>query len=154
MISRNYLGVATLGDISTTQGTHTKLMNAAMPFFFALYGQPPGTSMESARQNIFNKEDEKTKAMASQLFYRISWPHVSSPSERIASNEEHLSNNFEASKKIVIFDKYQDISAKDQDRMRQDSGAVLDDGISIASHLPFRDAKMKIKSNKRKFANV
>ena len=92
--------------------------------------------------------------MASQLFYRITWPHVSSPSECIVSNEEHLSNYFEASKKIVIFDKYQDISAKDQDRMRQDSGAVLDDGISIASHLPFRYTKMKIKSNKRKFANV
>ena len=74
--------------------------------------------------------------MASQLFYIIIWPHVSSPSELIASNEEHLSNYPEASEKIVVFDKYQDISAKDHDRMRQASGAVLDYDLSIASHLP------------------
>ena len=74
--------------------------------------------------------------MASQHFYCIIWPHVGCPSELIASNEEHLSNNPEASKKFVVFDKYQDISAKDHDRMRQASGAVLDYGLSIASHLP------------------
>ena len=49
---------------------------------------------------------------------------------------EHLSNYPEASKKIVVFDKYQDISAKDHDRMPQASGAVLDYDLSIASHLP------------------
>ena len=41
MISGNYLGVTTLGDNGST--------NTAMRFFVALYGQPPGTSMESAR---------------------------------------------------------------------------------------------------------
>ena len=46
MISGNYLGVTTLSNVSTT---HRELMNAAIPFFVALYGQPPGTSMESAR---------------------------------------------------------------------------------------------------------
>ena len=46
IISGNYIGVTTLGDVGTT---HTELMNAAMPFFVVLYGQPPGTSMGSAR---------------------------------------------------------------------------------------------------------
>ena len=46
MIAGNYLGVTTVGDVGTT---HTELMNAAMPFFVALCGQPQGTSMESAR---------------------------------------------------------------------------------------------------------
>ena len=46
MISGNYLGVTTLGEVGIT---NTELMNAAMPFFVALYGQLPGTSMESAR---------------------------------------------------------------------------------------------------------
>ena len=41
MISGNYLGVTTLGDNGS--------IYTAMPFFVALYGQPPGTSMESAR---------------------------------------------------------------------------------------------------------
>ena len=46
MISGNYLGVTTLSDVGTT---NRKSMNAAIPFFVALYCQPPGTSMESAR---------------------------------------------------------------------------------------------------------
>ena len=45
MISGNYLGVTTLGDVGTT---HTELVNA-MSFFVAVYSQPPGTSMKSAR---------------------------------------------------------------------------------------------------------
>ena len=77
--------------------------------------------MESACSNVFTKKKKNSKVMASQLFYRIIWPHVSSPSERMASNEEHLSNYSEASKKIVVFEKYLEISAKDQDRMRQAS---------------------------------
>ena len=113
MISGNYVCVTTLGDIGTT---HTELMNAAMPFFVALYDQPSGTFVEFARLNIFTKKKKSSKVMASQLFYRIIWPHVSSPSELIASNEEHLSNYPEASKKFVVFDKHKDISAKDHDR--------------------------------------
>ena len=46
MISGNYLGVTTLGDDGTIK---VELMNAAMPFFVALYRQPTGTSIESAR---------------------------------------------------------------------------------------------------------
>ena len=42
--------------------------------------------------------------MCQQLFYHIIWPHVSSPSELIALNEERLSNYPEASKKSVAFD--------------------------------------------------
>ena len=45
MISGNYLGVITIGDVGTT---HTELMNAAMLSFLALYGQPRRASMESA----------------------------------------------------------------------------------------------------------
>ena len=73
--------------------------------------------------------------MASQLFHVI-WPRVSSQSELIASNEEHLSTYLEASKKTVVFDKYLDISVKDHDRMLQASGALLDYNLSIASNLP------------------
>ena len=74
--------------------------------------------------------------MALQLFYCIIWPHVSTPSELIASKEEHLSNYHEASEKIVVFNKYQDIIAKYHGRRWQASGAVLDYDLYIASHLP------------------
>ena len=43
--------------------------------------------------------------MVSQLFYHIICPNGGSPSELIASIEEHLSNYPEATKKIVVFDK-------------------------------------------------
>ena len=74
--------------------------------------------------------------MTPQLFYRIIWPHDRSSSELIASNEEHLINYPETSKKTDVFDKYQDISAKDHDRVQQASGVVLDYDLCIASHLP------------------
>ena len=45
MISGNFLSVTTFGVVGTT---HTELMNTAQPFFVALFGQPPGTSLESA----------------------------------------------------------------------------------------------------------
>ena len=51
-------------------------------------------------------------------------------------HEEHLSHYPEATMKIVVFDKYPDISAKDHDRIRQASGVVLDYDLFIASHLP------------------
>ena len=83
----------------------------------------------------------------SQLFYHIIWPHGGSPSELIASIEERLSKYPEATKKIVVFDKYHDISAKDHERMRRASEVVIDYDLSIASHLPKRDAIIKSKSN-------
>ena len=55
----------------------------------------------------------------SQLFYHISWPYGGSPSDLIASIEERLSN-YPDSNKIVVFDKYQEISAKDHGRMREE----------------------------------
>ena len=84
--------------------------------------------------------------MASQLFCRIIWPHDRSSSELIASNEEHLSNYPETSKKIIVFDKYQYISAKGHDRMQQK--------VELYSSALERCKKWKKKSNQRKFANV
>ena len=60
MVSGNYKGLATIDGFGTTQ---TELMNAAMLFFVALYSQSTGTSMESARYNIFRKK-RNLKAMA------------------------------------------------------------------------------------------
>ena len=69
--------------------------------------------------------------VASQLFYHIIWPHVISPSELIASNEERLRGYHEVSNKTVVFDKDQYISAKD--RMRGASEDVLGYDLSTAS---------------------
>ena len=79
---------------------------------------------------IFSQRRRKIRI----AFYCIIWPHVGNPSVLIASNEEHLSKYPKISKKIVVLDKYQDVSAKDHGRMWQASGAVLDYELSIASH--------------------
>ena len=57
----------------------------------------------------FHKEEEKSESggrTALLLHYLATWQqsvsHVSSPSEHIASNEEHLGNYHEASKKSVV----------------------------------------------------
>ena len=71
----------------------------------------------------------------------------------IASIEKRLSNYPDANK-IVVFDKYQDVSAKDHERMRRASEVVIGYELSVASHLPKSDAIMKSKSNKRKPASV
>ena len=89
----------------------------------------------------------------SQLFNHISWPYGGSPSDLIVSIEERLSNYPDANKSVVL-DKYQDVSSKDHERMRKASEVVIDYELSVASHLPKRDAIMKSKSNKRKLASV
>ena len=80
MVFGNYQGVATICDVATT---HTEVMNAEMPFFVALYSQPPGTSMESARYNIFSKKKKSPQVTAlpptsANLLHRILWNVVDS----------------------------------------------------------------------------
>ena len=61
MISENYQGLGALGEVGTTQ---QELMNAATPFFVALYSQRPAASMESARFKLFTKKKKRPKVMA------------------------------------------------------------------------------------------
>ena len=59
LLSGNFPGLADIvGEVNATQ---VELMEAVKPFFTALYNQVPGTSMESARFNLFYKEEEKSK---------------------------------------------------------------------------------------------
>ncbi|MCG7883058.1 MAG: hypothetical protein JAY96_15870 [Candidatus Thiodiazotropha endolucinida] len=104
--------------------------------------------------DIYPKSADTLIVDVSQLFYHMVWPHGGNPSDLIASIEERLSNYGDATKKIVVFDKYQDVSAKDHERMRRAGEVVIDYDLSIASHLPKREAIMKSKSNKRKLASV
>ena len=45
-------------DVGTT---HKEFMNAAVSLFVAVYSQPTGTSMESARYSIFTKKKRTPK---------------------------------------------------------------------------------------------
>ena len=74
------------------------------------------------------------------------WPHSSSITlsshmsvvhlNLLHHEEQHSSHYIEATMKIVVFDKYPDISAKDHDRIPQASGVVLHYDLFTASHLP------------------
>ncbi len=90
----------------------------------------------------------------SQLFYHIVWPHGGSPSDLIASIKSHLRRYSSDTDKIVVFDKYHDISAKDHERMRRAREVIIDYELSITTSLPKRDAILKSKNNKRMLASV
>jgi hypothetical protein len=56
-------------------------MEAAIPFFIALYGQPPGTSMESAHFTLFTKKKKSLKVMtlpptSANLLQRVLRAHL------------------------------------------------------------------------------
>ncbi|XP_014676492.1 PREDICTED: uncharacterized protein LOC106816405 [Priapulus caudatus] len=90
----------------------------------------------------------------SQLFYHIMWPHGGSPSDLIASIQCRLSRYPDGIAKIIVFDKYQDVSAKDHERMRRAGKVIIDYKLSITSYLPKIAAIMKSKNNKQRLASV
>ncbi len=91
----------------------------------------------------------------SQLFYHIVWPHSGSHTDLIASTQRHLGHYEDGTEKIIVFDKYQYVSAMDHERMWQAGGEViLNYEFSIASPLPKRDAILKSKNNNWRLASV
>ncbi len=90
----------------------------------------------------------------SQLFYHIVWPHGGSPSDLIASIKSHLRRYSSDTDKIVVFDKYHDISAKDHERMQRAGEVIIDYELSITTSLPKRDAILKSMNNKRMLASI
>ena len=64
-----------------------------------------------------------------------SWPHGGSHYDLVASIEECSNNYTDATRKILGFDKSENISAKDNERMWRVSEVVIDYDLSIASHL-------------------
>lgn len=78
LLSGEFPGLADIGEISMTE---TGLFQAALPFFTALYQQLPGTSMESARYNLFAKRKNTPKIMAlpptsANLLYHVLRAHL------------------------------------------------------------------------------
>ena len=90
----------------------------------------------------------------SQLFYHMVWPHGGSPSNLIASIQSYLGRYPNDTDKIVVFDKYNTLSAKDHERMRHAGEVMLDYELSITTSLPKRDAILKSNNNKRRLASV
>ena len=62
-------------------------------------------------------------------------PHGGSHYDLVASIKECFNNYTDATRKIIGFDKYEDISAKDNEKMWRASEVVIDYNLSTASHL-------------------
>ena len=90
----------------------------------------------------------------SQLFYHIVWPHGGTPTDLIASIQSRLRRYPDETDKIVVFDKYHNVSAKDHERTRRAGEVIADYELSITSALPKRDAILKSKNNKRMLASI
>ena len=71
-------------------------------------------------------------------------PHGGSQYGLVASLEECFYNYTDAARKIHGFNKYEDISAKDNERMWQASEIVIDYDLYIASHLDRCNYKKQI----------
>ncbi len=80
--------------------------------------------------------------------------HSNSPADLIASIQGHLGHYKDGTEKIIVFDKYQDVSAKDHERMQQADKIILHYDLSITSPLAKRDAILKSKNNNRRLASV
>ena len=79
-----------------------------------------------------------------QLFYHIAWPH-GGPPDLISSIKARLTQHSGNANKIVVFDKYQGIPAKDHERMRCAGEGTIDYKFSVTSFLPKKKKKKKKK---------
>ena len=89
-----------------------------------------------------------------QLFYRIVWQRGGSPSYLIASMQARLVRYADSTEKVIVFDKYEEVSAKDHERTRRAGEVTISYELFITSPLPNRDAILKSKCNKRRLASM
>ena len=81
------------------------------------------------------RDSNKPGQVKSPDIIDISWPHCGRPSDLVTSMEERLNNYPDASKESLVFDKNEDISAKDHERMRRAGDTFIDYDLSITRHL-------------------
>ena len=88
-----------------------------------------------------------------QLLYHIVWPCAGSASDLANSMKDRL-GQYQRTLVLVIFDSYDDRSAKDHERIRRAVEGAVNYNITISSKFPCRDAIMKSKVNKKAFVRV
>jgi hypothetical protein len=88
----------------------------------------------------------------SQLLYHITWPCKGDASAIVKPIKTRLS--FLPGKKVLVFDKYNDVSAKDHERVRRAGIGSINYELTVNTPLPRREAIMRNKHNKRQLAKV
>ena len=88
-----------------------------------------------------------------QLLYDIVWPCAGSASDLANSMKDRL-GQYQPTEVLVIFDRYDDRSAKDHERIRCAGEGSVNYNITTSCKLPCRDAIMKSKVNKKALVRV
>ena len=82
---------------------------------------------------------------ASQLIYHVVWPSSGTVSDLAAGMGPRLKGY--NTKTFVIFDRYEQVSAKDHERQRRAGESYPEYRLTLTSPLPSRDKVMKNKAN-------
>ena len=88
-----------------------------------------------------------------QPLYHIVWPCAGSASDLANSMKDRL-GQYQPTEVLIIFDRYDDRSAKDHERIRRAGEGAVNYNITISSKLPRRDAIVKSKANKKVLVRV
>ena len=89
---------------------------------------------------------------ASQLIYHVVWPSSGTVADLAAGMGHRLKRyNTET---FVIFDRYEQVSAKDHERQRRAGESCTEYRLSLTTPLPSRDKVMKNKANKRRLGEL
>ena len=88
-----------------------------------------------------------------QLLCDIVWPCAGSDSD-LANSMKYRLGRYQLTEVLVIFDRYDDRSAKDHERIRCAGEGSVNYNITTSSKLPCRDAIMKSKANKKALVRV
>ena len=88
----------------------------------------------------------------SKLLYHIVWPLKGNASAIVGSINTRLSHI--PGEKVLVFDKYHDISAKDHERMRRAGLGSINYDLTVNTPLPSREVIMRNKHNKLQLSKV
>ena len=92
-----------------------------------------------------------------QMLYHIVWPHGGDALLLSENTKQRLSSQHgypAGTGNILVFDRYDDISAKDHERVRRGGEGSTDYNLTINSPLPSRDAILKNKHNKLELSRI
>ena len=89
-----------------------------------------------------------------QLLYHICWPHGGDASCLVNNIQQHMEKYPSKCEKILVFDKYEDNSAKDHERMRRAGEGSTKYNLTVNAPLPARESVMRNKHNKRSLSKV
>ena len=90
---------------------------------------------------------------AQQLLHHVVWPVGGNISVLASSVRKRLdTSQYRQAQKVLVFDKYLELSPKDHERIRRAGAGSMDYNLTLQTELPCREAIMKSKNNKQKLS--